>query len=71
MGILMARHQLTSDQAFDLLRRTSQHLHRKIVAIAAEVIESGELERPCGVELLERRPTPGPPRRPHHLRLAR
>ncbi|MEO7262510.1 MAG: ANTAR domain-containing protein [Jatrophihabitantaceae bacterium] len=71
MGILMARHQLTSDQAFDLLRRTSQRAHRKIVAIAADVIESGVLELPCGVELLERHPTPRPPRRAHHLRVAR
>jgi hypothetical protein len=71
MGILMARHQLTSDQAFDLLRRTSQRAHRKVVAIAAEVIETGQLELPDGVELLEARPTPGPPRRPQHLRLAR
>lgn len=71
MGILMARHQLTSEQAFDLLRRTSQRAHRKVVAIAAEVIETGQLELPDGVELLEARPTPGPPRRAQHLRLAR
>lgn len=71
MGILMARHQLTADQAFDLLRRTSQHCHRRIVSIAAEVMETGALELPEGVELLERRPTPGPPRRPPHLRVAR
>jgi|GEM_PF-1935282 len=71
MGILMARHQLTAEQAFDLLRRTSQHGHRRIVAIAAEVIETGALDLPEGVDLLEHRPTPGPPRRPHHLRVAR
>jgi hypothetical protein len=72
MGILMARHQLTGDQAFDLLRRTSQRAHRKIVSIAADVIETGQLERPPGVELLEPRPTPRPPRRrAQHLRLAR
>jgi hypothetical protein len=71
MGILMARHRLTSDQAFDLLRRTSQRAHRKIVAIAADVIETGELELPKGVELLDPCPTPGPPQRTQHLRLAR
>lgn len=71
MGILMAGHKLTSDQAFDLLRRTSQRVHRKIVAIAAEVIETGALELPHGVDLLEQHPTPGPPRRGQHLRLAR
>jgi hypothetical protein len=73
MGILMARHQLTSDQAFDLLRRASQSAHRKVVAIAAEVIETGALELPSDVELLDRRPTPGPSAktRVQHLRLAR
>jgi ANTAR domain len=71
MGILMARHALTSDQAFDLLRRTSQRAHRKIVAIAAEVIETGVLELPPGVELLEQRPTPRPPRRGQQLRVTR
>lgn len=71
MGILMARHQLTSDQAFDLLRRSSQRAHRKIVSIAADVIETGELELPDGVELLETLPAPRPSRRSQHLRLAR
>jgi hypothetical protein len=71
MGILMARHKLTSDQAFDLLRRTSQRAHRKIVAIAADVIQTGALELPYGVDLLEHHPRPGPPRRGQHLRLAR
>jgi hypothetical protein len=71
MGILMARHTLTSDQAFDLLRRASQRAHRKIVAIAAEVIETGVLELPSGVDLIEPHPTPCPPRRRQHLRLAR
>jgi len=73
MGILMARHQLTSDQAFDLLRRVSQGAHRKVVAIAAEVIETGALELPSDVDLLDRRPTPGPSAkaRVQHLRLAR
>jgi hypothetical protein len=71
MGILMARHQLTSDQAFDLLRRASQRAHRKIVSIAADVIETGELELPAGVELFETLPAPRPSRRSQHLRLAR
>jgi hypothetical protein len=71
MGILMARHQLTSDQAFDLLRRASQRSHRKIVTIAADVIETGELELPAGVDVLPSCPTPGPPRVAQPLRLAR
>lgn len=71
MGILMARHQLTSNQAFDLLRRISQRTHRKLIAIAAEVVETGALDLPYGVDLLNARPTPGPPRPSQHLRLAR
>ena len=43
MGILMARFKLTDDQAFDLLRKTSQHLHRKLRDIAEEVTLTGEL----------------------------
>jgi hypothetical protein len=73
MGILMARHQLTADQAFNLLRRTSQHSHRKVAELAAEVVQTGMLELPEGVDLLERHPRPRPPqrsRRPQHLRVA-
>jgi hypothetical protein len=43
IGILMAREFLTSDQAFDLLRRASQHLNRKLRDIAAEVELTGAL----------------------------
>jgi hypothetical protein len=46
MGILMARHLLTKEQAFDLLRVASQHSHRKLGQIALDVIEVGELEYP-------------------------
>ncbi|HST46317.1 ANTAR domain-containing protein [Jatrophihabitans sp.] len=74
MGVLMARHQLTAEQAFSLLRRASQHSHRKVVALAAEVVQTGMLELPEGVDLTECRPTPGPPaqryHRPHSLRVA-
>lgn len=44
MGILMARHNLTSAQAFDLLRLSSQHVHRKLVDIALDVIHTGQLD---------------------------
>ncbi len=43
MGILMQRHQLTRDQAFDVLRVASQDSNRKLVDIAAEVADTGVL----------------------------
>ena len=43
MGVLMSRGRMTQDEAFDLLRRASQHLHRKLRDIAADVIDTGEL----------------------------
>jgi GAF domain-containing protein len=44
VGILMATHKLTQDQAFDLLRMASQNKHRKLHDIAADVVESGTLD---------------------------
>ena len=43
MGILMVRYKLTDEQAFDLLRKTSQHRHRKLRDIAEEVTLTGEI----------------------------
>ena len=43
MGVLMGRGGVTQDEAFTVLRRASQHLHRKLHDVAAEVVESGEL----------------------------
>jgi GAF domain-containing protein len=43
IGILMNVHKITEDRAFDLLRATSQHLHRKLRDIAAEVTQTGTL----------------------------
>lgn len=43
IGILMVRYGLTDQAAFDLLRVTSQHEHRKLRDIAAETVYSGEL----------------------------
>lgn len=43
MGILMARELCTQDQAFAMLRTASQHTHRKLRDIAAEVKETGML----------------------------
>ncbi len=46
MGVLMNQHKITRDQAFDLLRITSQHTHRKLAEIAADVADTGTLEVP-------------------------
>ncbi|MEO7259893.1 MAG: ANTAR domain-containing protein [Jatrophihabitantaceae bacterium] len=54
VGILMATHKLTTDNAFDLLRRVSQHSHRKLHDIALDVIDTGAIELPAGL-------TPMPP----------
>ena len=43
IGVLMATHKLTSDQAFDLLRIASQDMNRKLSTLAKEVAETGEL----------------------------
>jgi hypothetical protein len=43
MGILMQRHQLSRNQAFDLLRRASQDSNRKLSAVASEVADTGIL----------------------------
>ena len=46
IGILMHKHHLTEQQAFDALRIASQHAHRKLVDIAYNVVETGELALP-------------------------
>jgi GAF domain-containing protein len=43
IGILMNVHKITTDQAFDLLRTTSQHLNRKLNAVAEDVTQTGSL----------------------------
>ena len=44
-GILMQRELLTADQAFDLLRRASQHLNIKLREVAQHVVDTGDLPR--------------------------
>jgi hypothetical protein len=36
-GILMQRHDLTADEVFDLLRRTSRKLNVKLATLAATI----------------------------------
>jgi GAF domain-containing protein len=46
-GVLMARHKVTADAAFDLLREASQRMNVKLRQIAQQVVDTGELpERP-------------------------
>jgi len=46
MGVLMSQHKITREQAFGLLRITSQHTHRKLSDIAGDVADTGTLELP-------------------------
>ena len=43
-GILMERERITADQAFELLRRASQHLNIKLRAIAQQLVDTGRVE---------------------------
>lgn len=43
IGILMARHSLRSDGAFEMLRTASQHQNRKLHDLAVDVCETGEI----------------------------
>jgi ANTAR domain len=43
IGILMARHKVTEEDAFGLLRVASQALRRKLRDVAAEVMQTGAL----------------------------
>jgi hypothetical protein len=43
VGILMNAYKITDEQAFALLRTTSQHLNRKLRDVAVDVTETGAL----------------------------
>jgi GAF domain-containing protein len=57
-GILIERERITSAQAFDILRRASQHLNVKLKQVAEELVETGERPRTGPPEPRGRR-TPG------------
>ena len=42
VGILMERDRITSEAAFSILRRASEHLHIKLREVARNLIETGE-----------------------------
>jgi GAF domain-containing protein len=41
-GILMEREHITADQAYDILRRASQHLNTKIRDVAQALVDTGQ-----------------------------
>jgi hypothetical protein len=43
-GILMTRHGVPADVAFEMLRARSQHTNTKLVAVAEKVVETGMLD---------------------------
>ena len=45
IGILMSRHGLSEDDAFNLLARASQLANRKLRDVAEEVVYEGDLPR--------------------------
>lgn len=65
IGILMATHKLTNDDAFALLRIASQNANRKLADVADDVIHTGvlELPNPSSTTRHPRRPRPDRPRR--------
>ncbi|MFL6165462.1 MAG: GAF and ANTAR domain-containing protein [Ornithinibacter sp.] len=46
MGILMHQHQLTRQEAFDVLRVASQNSNRKLTQVATDVADTGTLTIP-------------------------
>jgi hypothetical protein len=46
MGVLMAQHKVTREDAFNLLRVSSQHTGRKLRDVAADVAQTGALPLP-------------------------
>jgi hypothetical protein len=42
LGILMEREPITAQQAFDVLRRASQHLNNKLREVAQNLVDTGE-----------------------------
>jgi GAF domain-containing protein len=42
LGILMERERISADQAFDVLRRASQHLNIKLREVAQNLVDTGD-----------------------------
>jgi hypothetical protein len=59
MGIVMERHKLSPDQAFQLLARISQQRQLRVREVAAQITQTGVVELPRAA-----RPTPARPAGP-------
>jgi GAF domain-containing protein len=59
-GVLMERHKLTADQAFQLLAQASMNANKKVRDIADHLVSTGEL--PAASRSSSRRPGIGGPR---------
>ena len=44
IGLLMAAHRFDEDQAFDLLRTTSQNLNMKISLVARRIVDGQQMQ---------------------------
>ena len=60
-GILMARHKLTADQAFQVLVRMSMKTNRKLRAVADDLVHTGELPQPVSPPAPKALTRPGVP----------
>jgi transcriptional regulator with GAF, ATPase, and Fis domain len=60
IGVLMTSCRITDQQAFDMLRIASQHHHRKLRDVAAEVALTGQLPADVLPRVGSERPRPGP-----------
>jgi GAF domain-containing protein len=60
-GILMARHKLTADQAFQILVRMSMKTNRKLHAIADDLVHTGEPSQPVSPPASKALTRPGVP----------
>ncbi len=58
MGIVMAGHGVTREDAFALLRIASQNTNRKLIEIATEVVDTGVLEPPSVTQKPRHPPRP-------------
>jgi AmiR/NasT family two-component response regulator len=55
-GILMARHSLDADHAFEMMRDHSQHNGRKVADVARAIVDSHSLLAPTSTELAAAEP---------------
>ena len=64
-GILIEREHITGEQAFEVLRRASQHLNVKLREVAATLVETGEHPDTGNGETTGAPPPPDRGERPH------